>query len=475
VGKPQSESSLYHPLPTDETLGTTIAWLEEGEGLPYPLRYLEWRLLGERKGEVLAVGPTDEIYVQPYNIESQLIERYTPGYGWATETIHVKPDGTDVAVTAMSVTSDGVAWAATDTGLFVRNTEGQWSSAVGWDMTIGQLDGADFGMSRTDGVAFHADGVFTTNGNGVWTPIDRSLPLLLPNTAYQRKWLGFRANGEQLLGHSNVDVVWLQGSGERHAYPIRARDVGFGATGERLVLGKQELLVSDNVDAWRVYPIQIGGHRGGASFVDNMAVTTLGDAYVSGLQEALFHRFMDGSMEYLNAPGTHDRVAANASIVVVRDAVGVWQATPRATAHTSGVFEAVIPRTYGTPQVMTTLDKVELPFSVEPPPCFDIDLDDTVGNQLAFVNFEPRKRLRFRAPESGTFQFRVDWTTASGNVATYPARLSATAECEPTSRAEGNPLQVALSAGQYVIVEASSEPNSVTGELEAPGGWLSIR
>lgn len=473
VGKPQSESALHHPLPSDGTLATTIAWLEEGEGLPYPLRYVEWTLVGERKGKLLAVGPASEIYTRPYSVESSLIERYTPGYGWAEEPIHVSPDGTHVAVTALSVGADGVAWAATSGGLFTRGAQGAWSPAPG--LHAAGLDGVDFATSPS-GVAYGVDGVFTTGGNGVWARVDRHLPLVSPNTAYGRGWLGFRASGGQLLGRSDVDVVWVGGSGANQAYPIRARDVGFGAAGERLVLGLQELLVPDAAE-WRVYPIQVGGHRGGASLVDALAVSPLGDAYVSGMARALFHRFPDGSMEYLNTPGNSETVAASADLVVVRDDVGVWQATPRATAHTSGVFEAVVPRTYRA-SFTSPVEKVELPFTREPPPCFDVDRDvdlgDAVGDDLVFVTFEPRQRLRFRAPETGTFQFRVEWTTTSGNVATYPARVWLSAECEPAQQAQGNPLYVALEAGQYLLVEVTSQPTS-TGGFEAPGGWLSIR
>lgn len=476
VGKPQAESSHFHPRPTDDALRFYVRWLEYDEGMPYPYRALEWTFLDGPTSGSLAVGPEDEIYGWSDDERTGTqyqVARYVPELGWTTESLPVSEGEVFFQVNALDVAPNGVAWAATNVGLFAR-TDSHWERAPGWNTSYSDVMGVrSYATDRT--VAFLDYDAFATETSGAWTRIDRRLPALLPSVAFQTSWVQMNVGAPGLLGVSRSGVVWMPPQQQAQAYPIHAEDGGFGVAGELLIAGETALLVSTTGATWEIYPIQLGGARGGGFKLDALAVAPGGDAYVTGIQGGMFHRFPDGSMELFNTPEDAKAHDANDRILVVRDHDGVWQARPRAGASSSGVFEAVVPAGYnGNDVYSTTLAITPIVEQFEPPTCFDVDLASNTGSQVTKVSHSSPKRLRFRAPETGTYQFRLELLDTPLAKAGYDKSLLVWADCTPTNDQRGNPVLVALKAGQYVVIEAlAPEPGSSFGS--APDeAWLSI-
>lgn len=415
MGKSQAESPYFHPRPTDDALRFYVNWLEYGEGMPYPYRPLEWTFLGGPHSGPVAVGPKDEIYAWSDDELTGLqyqVARYTPELGWLAEALPI-PEGTSFDVNDLDVASNGVAWAATNVGLFTR-TDAQWRPATGWDPNYPRVGGVSASAEGNVSVAFLDYDAFATDEEGDWTRIDRNLPPLIHSSAFSRSWINVNAGVPGLLAISSTDVTWQDPQNRAKVYPLRAKDGGFGPAGELLIVGATALLVSTGSETWHAYPIQLGGARGGDFTLDEISVAPAGDAYISGVSGGMFHRFPDRSMELFNVPEdmqTHD---ANDRILVVRDHDGVWQATPRAGISTSGVFEAVVPESYrGNNFLSSSIVAVSISDPPEPPTCFDIDLSSSTGSQVSKVSPSEPKRFRFKAPETGVFQFRL---SRRGNV-----------------------------------------------------------
>lgn len=472
MGQSQAESPYFNPVPEESSLDEYADWLEPGEGLPYPVRKLEWTFLGGPAGGPLALGPGGEIYAASQSDRSPELARYTPGGQWMWEALPIHGDTSSFRINELEVTADGVVWAATTDGLFTRS-EGAWHAAGGVDAArYRRVEGIRFGADGSNGIVFLDYDVLSTSGEDGWTRWERELPLLLSlGVQAGRRWQGWVAGATGWLGATDSDVVWRAADGSTEIYPIRAKDVAFGVNGELLVMGETSLLVSENHRDWQRYPVSIGGYRGGNHQLVQITVSPSGDAYVLGEVDVLFHRFPDASLELLSTPDYLSAVDANDTRLVVVNDEGIWLTNPRGDADTSGVFEAVVPTGYQSnlADIVPASGLLELPAQAQPPECFDFDLATRVGARVAPVETSNPQRLRFQAPETGTYQFRRE-ALEDSTLAGCGSMLTIWSDCARTNYDTGNPLHVALEAGQYVVVEQAP----AGGCTPSDETWLSI-
>lgn len=474
IGKSQEESPYHHPIPEDGALDEYARWLEDGEGLPYPYRKLEWTPLGGPAGYSIAVGPENEIYVAERNESATepSVARYTAEFGWMRETLPTDTKTFAPTVTELEVTRDGTAWAATNAGLYKRTDDG-WAPAPGWNSDYRDVRGVHFANDGRRGVAFLSHDVVGSMTEDAWTRADeRSFPLLTATAAYVRSWERWRASERGMLAVGEDEVMWAPWDKPARAYSLYARDAGFGPGGELLVLGWTALLTSADGEDWALYPIQLGGHRGGGLQLDALSVAPAGDAYVSGVHSAMFHRFPDQSVELLSAPRNVVAHDANDYLLVALDEYGVWVTQPRAGRTSSGVFEAVIPQTYSGKRTSPRVpDVVDIPVSYTPPACMDLELTSP-GQHVAQLSHEYEPRVVFRAPRAGTYQFRLEDIDEPSQLADYGRQIAIRVDCEEIVVQQGNPLYVAMHAGQYLMFEMF--PRDAPASSASNAVWLSI-
>lgn len=480
VGKPSEESMYHHALPPEGVLTPIAGFFDEDEGLPYPYRELEWSNLGAPEGELdgtlgVSLGPENEIYLHQVYVDpmsERKVARYSAETGWTWESMPVVGGRNITRISHIEVTPDGIAWAATDAALMTR-VNGQWRLAESSNRLLDNLSGIHFDISGTRSVAFRSYDSFFSEDRTFWQRIDGDLPLFRAGVAYTRDWQYWHVGANTVIAASDDEVLTTDGA-TTDVYAFESHGVGIGHAGEFLVVGRYEFAVSKSRGKWELFPIQIGGARGGGFELKALAMSPRGDAYVSGTYDGFFHRFADGSMELLNAPGRPRTCDASDAMLVTFIDDGLWQARPQLGAVSSGVFEAVIPRDYRSEGLTTEVwGVVDIPRQLTPPNCFDRNLGGATGTQLHRLSDTQPERMLFRAPHSGTFQFRLEAGEGPSAPPVHDRVLSIWTDCLPTNHQRGNPIHVDLLEGQYLVVHGPTPGVASSGAVH-PEIWLSI-
>jgi hypothetical protein len=142
------------------------------------------------------------------------------------------------------------------------------------------------------------------------------------------------------------------------------------------------------------------------------------------------------------------------------------------TSADGDVFEAVVPHAYhGDDTTPWAPDVVDIPVAYTPPPCVDLELT-TPGYHVAQLSHGGERRAGFRAPDAGTYQFRLENLDEPWQLAEYGRQVAIRVDCGDVDLQQGNPLYVAMHPGQYLMFEML--PRDAPNGSASSAAWLSI-
>ncbi len=496
-GTVNSGSPYVHPQPDAFAMASFFE-----EGLFYPVREVEGEFIPGPEGLRDSVGAVwaeaqDDVYL---GAGASTVLHHVDGQ-WLSEPL-LDTEGASARDPVTSITRNGVGelWAV-GRALYQRNNAGQW---VALEMptapaSLGSVWLGDEGF----GVAVSEQVYITRDGGQSWQDDTRNVGLLAAGSARTRRYSHVHGHGERAAIITDGGQLLLRVGDQWEAQPVNAKAAHVTAR-ETLVAtapvhrgsgsgsswtSETALLIDDGSTEWQAYPMTRGGWggKGGGYYqLSHILDTGGGHIYATGNFEGAYHRYPDGSWEFVPLEVVPSGVWANDELLLHGDYAGYWRYDMSTDATGSGVFEAAA--SASDDDFLSDTTEVGIyPPNFEPPECVDETLgsppsrvttevevseSSSIGSQCGPVESSAMvRRFGFRAPTTGTYQFWVGGTTDVGVRPTL--RLSSTCGGTPTYGAV--PIDASLQAGQYVVLQVTAEQDGGVDATTPVALRLSVR